>query len=344
MIIKINKNKFDKFFKILKGNYDVFAPIGDGMNSKFSRVKSIKEINLDISNTDKSPKEIFFPQTEILFNFESQKINLNAEKNKSFAVWGMRPCDAKSLTLIDKIFGSAKQKPNDENFEDPYWKSKYDDALIFSIGCNTPASTCFCNWFESGPFEKIGSDIFVVNTDEYYLMEAVSEKGKVFLKKVTDFEKGIKKDEEKITELKKRAESYLKKSVDLKALDNVIEEIWGNPVWDELSNKCINCGACTFICPTCHCFDIQDEGKEKAGKRIRLWDSCMFPDFTGEASGHNPRLLSKDRFRQRFMHKFKYFPDNNDDYLCTGCGRCIYVCPVNVDIREVVEKIVKCES
>ncbi len=337
-MIRIEKGSFDKFLEILKKDFIVFAPTGKGVGSAFRQVESVKEINI-IQNTNKTPKEIFFPQTEILFNYKENKVQV-AEKEKSFALWGVRPCDAKSFTLIDKIFGRAKQKPGDENFEDPYWKSKYDDAVVFTHGCNEPVSTCFCNWVGCGPFDTTGSDVFVINTEEAFLLNGISDKGNDFLSKLQDYEDATEKDIQNIDIVKAMSESMLRKKVDLELLDKKIDKIWSESIWDELSAKCINCGACTFVCPTCHCFDVQDEGKAKNGKRIRLWDSCMFPDFTMEASGHNPRAISKERFRQRFMHKFKYFMDNNGDYLCTGCGRCIHVCPVNVDVRDVLRTIV----
>ncbi len=118
-----------------------------------------------------------------------------------------------------------------------------------------------------------------------------------------------------------------------------MSEIWDEPIWEDISTKCINCGACTFVCSTCHCFDVTDEGKGKKGQRIRLWDSCMFQIFTREASGHNPRGMSTQRVRQRIMHKYNYFMDNYDQHLCTGCGRCVQVCPVNLDIREVIKQV-----
>jgi ferredoxin len=125
----------------------------------------------------------------------------------------------------------------------------------------------------------------------------------------------------------------------LEGLGEALNDLFNDEVWEEMSAKCVNCGACAFVCSTCHCFDVQDEGKGGKGKRIRIWDSCMFPIFTKEASGHNPRHLSKERFRQRVMHKYSYFVDNYGESLCTGCGRCIVACPAGVDIREVIKNV-----
>jgi len=114
-----------------------------------------------------------------------------------------------------------------------------------------------------------------------------------------------------------------------------------NPIWATIHGKCLACGTCTWMCPTCHCFDISDEVKGNDGVRIRSWDSCMFPLFTKETSGHNPRTSQKERWRQRVMHKFKYYVDNFNAIACVGCGRCVMSCPVNLDIRKVVEDIAK---
>ncbi len=115
-------------------------------------------------------------------------------------------------------------------------------------------------------------------------------------------------------------------------------------MWGDLTETCLGCGVCTYLCPTCHCFDICDEAATAAGERIRVWDSCQFPLFTQEASGANPRPSGKERFRQRIMHKFSYLPKERDMAGCVGCGRCVAECPVNLDIREVLEKLSQAEA
>jgi len=337
-MIKIEKAKFKQFIDHLRNDFTVFAPTSDG-HSAFGEVDSAEDVITDIQMTRKSPKEIFFPQTEIIFKYDEGGIQTPENTNKPFAVWGVRPCDAKGLTLLDKVFGNAKQKPDDPYFQDPLWKVKYDNALIFTLACNAPASTCFCHWFNGSPFDREGSDVFVVDAGEVFLFEPVSDKGTAYISKLKNRVQATEDDVARIKALKEEAESLLNESTDLKSLNSRLTKIWDEPVWDEISAKCINCAACAFTCPTCHCFDVQDEGKRKRGKRIRTWDTCMFPIFTKEASGHNPRSLSKDRVRQRVMHKFSYFFDSYDEFLCTGCGRCVQVCPVNLDIREVLKQI-----
>jgi len=338
-MIKIKKTELNKFIDFLMKDYDVYSPADVGKKAAFKKINSAFEIRHDLTNTHLSPKNVFFPQSEVIFKYSEDGLNVPNRDEKPIAVWGMRNCDTSSLMMLNKVFGEAHQMPDKEMYKDPYWKMKYDNCLIFNQACNEPLSTCFCNWFDGSPFAKKGSDVFVVDTGDHYILEGISDKGKTFL---TNYKKGegtTKDDEEKIAELKKTAESYMPDVVKIKPLYDKMNKIWDEPIWEEISAKCINCGACTFVCPTCHCFDVSDEGKGKKGKRIRLWDSCMFQIFTREASGHNPRGLSTQRVRQRIMHKYNYFMDNYEQYLCTGCGRCVQVCPVNLDIREVIKQI-----
>ncbi len=340
-MIKIRKTGLKDFIDFVQKEYDVFAPVEDGKKTAFKKINSAFEIVHSIVNTDLSPKNVFFPQSEVLFQYDKDGLKVPKRNEKPIAVWGMRQCDTSSLMMLNKVFGDAHQMPDKDMYKDPYWKEKYDNCLIFNQACNEPLSTCFCHWFDGSPFAKKGADIFVVDTNDHFILEGTSDKGKAFLKKYNAGKEVTEEDQKKIADLKKTAESYLPDVVDLKPLFAKMNKIWDEPIWEEISAKCINCGACTFVCPTCHCFDVSDEGKGKKGKRLRLWDSCMFQLFTREASGHNPRSLSTQRVRQRIMHKYNYFMDNYEQHLCTGCGRCVQVCPVNLDIREVIKQVLE---
>ncbi|NQT65712.1 MAG: 4Fe-4S dicluster domain-containing protein [FCB group bacterium] len=340
-MLKIKKTGLNDFIDYLIKEYDVYAPADVGKKTAYRKIISAFEIRHDITNTHLSPKNVFFPQSEALFQYSDDGLKVPEREEKPIAVWGMRNCDSRSLMMLNKVFGDAHQMPDKDMYKDPYWKEKYDNCLIFNQACNEPLSTCFCNWFDGNPFAKKGSDIFVVDTAEYFILEGISKKGKEFLNGYTKALEINDDDIKKIAELKEKAESYLEKSVDIKPLFKKMSEIWDESIWEDISAKCINCGACTFVCPTCHCFDVSDEGKGKKGKRLRLWDSCMFQLFTREASGHNPRSLSTQRVRQRIMHKYNYFMDNYEQHLCTGCGRCVQVCPVNLDIREVIKQVLE---
>jgi len=337
-MIKVDKLRFDEFLDKLAKTYRVFAPVAAGRISSFQQITAAADIGVNIVNTSKSPKELFFPQAELLFRYDEESITDATPAEKPLAIWGVRPCDARSFTMLDKVFGKAVQKPDDKNFQDSFWKSKYDNSLIFVTACNEPASTCFCNWFESGPHDEAGADVFVVEMVDYYLLKPVSEKGRLFCNQ-SDLEAAADKAAQQAAELKNKAEAAMSNYQNLASIADKLPTLWNDSFWDEVSAKCINCGACTYACSTCHCFDVQDERKGRRGTRVRLWDSCMFPDFTKEASGHNPRSLSKERVRQRVMHKFNYFVEKYEEFLCTGCGRCVLVCPVNFDIREVIKKI-----
>jgi ferredoxin len=174
------------------------------------------------------------------------------------------------------------------------------------------------------------------------VVEAASEKGKAFLQNPS-FEEADEEAMAKAEKIRKEAESAMNPASIAKALEERLEHV-DDPLWGDLTESCLGCGVCTYLCPTCHCFDICDEAAATTGERIRIWDSCQFPLFTQEASGFNPRPSEKERFRQRIMHKFRYLPKDRHMAGCVGCGRCVTECPVNLDIREVLEKLSRAEA
>ncbi|MFO8048127.1 MAG: 4Fe-4S dicluster domain-containing protein [Desulfosudaceae bacterium] len=337
-VIKIDKSQWrDRFDQIMSG-YRVIAPkkTEEG-NYEFQPLREGEAPELDLFNTRLSPKFVTFPQTEVILKFSTDDkdpdCNLMKEVDPACpptAVVGIRPCDARAMTLVRLNFDTPEYK-------DPYWLQRYEATVFIGLACDTPLSTCFCTSAGGGPYNEEGLDIILAEREDYLLAKVLTEKGQTFITTAGfedeagdagEFESGRKAAEEKITSSINTGQ--------LAAKD--LLELYEAPFWDEIAFACINCGTCTYLCPTCWCFDIQDENYGKRGVRIRNWDSCMYPLFTKHTTGHNPRGEKTQRVRQRFMHKLKYFVDKYEQgIMCTGCGRCVRQCPVNIDIRAVCE-------
>lgn len=334
--MKIAKNELVSFLDTLISEYKVFAPVKRDSSVVFQEIHSGSEALLDYANSKKPPKEIFFPQSEVLFTYhlggEGLGIEEPAFEDKQMVIFGIRPCDAKSFVILDNIF-------NSQVYEDVYYIDKREKTLVIAIGCNRPNSTCFCTTLGGGPFSGDGSDLLLIDIDQEYVVQAVTEKGEQLLKKHDEFKEVEEHSLSLMRNVTQTAGDLIKFKVETGEIREKLTGMFDDAFWDLLHEKCLGCAVCTYLCPTCHCFDIADEALDQGGKRVRIWDSCAFPMFTLEASGVNPRPTGKERMRQRIMHKFKHFIDNHNVAACVGCGRCIKECPVNLDIRAVLNSI-----
>jgi len=247
-------------------------------------------------------------------------------------VVGIRPCDARALQLVDANFDT-------QTYRDPWWVKARETTTLVGLGCTAPCSTCFCTSVGGGPFDTGGLDMLLTELDDGYLVKVLTEKGETLVNAAQTFEP-VKPDlVEQGDAIERAAASGIISRVDTSRLAGLdMLALHEAAFWQDVGFSCINCGTCTFLCPTCWCFDIQDETHGLSGIRMRNWDSCMFPLFTLHASGHNPRGQKVQRVRQRFMHKLKYYVDSYGvGVACIGCGRCVQHCPVNIDIRHVCQ-------
>jgi sulfhydrogenase subunit beta (sulfur reductase) len=335
------KEEWMEELKGLMDAYTLFVPVKDGDFHAFMPLSGERTPDFSFQNTRLSPKSVIYPQSERLFEYSLDKAEAEAhilkESPKDFppkAIVGIRPCDAHAFQIVKRNFDNSE-------YRDPWWVRHFESTTLVGLGCNDPCSTCFCTAVGGGPFHKEGLDAIAFDLGDRYLIKGVTDKGEAFLAKMNG---GKPPDEAVLKEAETLVTAASKKATSSPHTDQLkgkkTNDLFNAPFWEEVAFGCLNCGTCTYLCPTCWCFDIQDEVSGKEGDRMRNWDSCMFPLFTLHGSGHNPRDAKVQRVRQRFMHKLKYYVDKYDNGVqCSGCGRCVRYCPVNIDIRDVCERM-----
>jgi len=343
MKLRLDKKDFHSFLRGLMVHYELFAPVqlGEGV-SVYKKIGDPSEVALLPSNPQKPAKEVFFPQSETMFRYG--KVGVQTEVTSTEKVerkrilLGPRPCDLKAVSLLDSVFAG-------KDYRDVYYVNKRNATTVIGMACDQPLSTCFCSSMDGGPFFREGSDLFLIDLGEAYLVEVLTEKGKAietneFLKEADT------NDLELAREIEQKATKKAETSLSLEGIEGRLDRMVESPFWDQVGEKCIGCRICTYLCPTCHCFDIVDEDLNGKGERVRHWDSCLSSLYSQETSGHNPRPTNRERTRQRLMHKFNYFPKNVGRIACVGCGRCVLYCPADSDIRETIKEIqkFKCQS
>ena len=292
-------------------------------------------------NTVRSAKDLFFPQVENLVNFKlsGKKIEVieNRDPSDPFVVFGVRACDCRSFDILDRVF---LEEP-----ADTYYQTRRENGTVITLACSRPAETCFCSAFGIDAADPQG-DVTCWIAENFLYWRSNTAKGDALTNHLPMLEDC---DDSAVISQQEKTRTILDKlplkDLDLTGFDGEHLMDWFNsPAWAELSESCLGCGTCTFVCPTCQCYDVQDFDTGKEIKRFRCWDSCMYSDFTMMAHGTN-RPTQKERFRQRFMHKLVYFPSKNEGiYGCVGCGRCLQKCPIHMNIVKVAKKLKEAEK
>jgi ferredoxin len=286
-------------------------------------------------NTIIPPKASFLLNIEKMFGFKKDKdgykLELPATADQKRLIFGIRPCDARALAIIDMVFK--------DTYEDNYYLGKRKNTLLVGMGCVNPCDSCFCTSMGLSPTEATDVDLMLTDTGDEFLIEEVTDKGKELMAK-TEGTAGANQDDE--ARARKAAEAAFQKvtrKIDTGEIAKKLPASFENKeFWEKVAAKCVSCGICTFLCPTCYCFDINDEALRGDGARYRNWDSCSFPLYT-KMPMENPREEKWRRVRQKVCHKYLFYPLLFNIIACTGCGRCIRLCPVNWDIAQTLSSL-----
>ena len=272
-----------------------------------------------------SIKEFVFPQHETICTYRYDDKTLHVEDAAPFTgqqvIVAARPCDAASLPILDHVFNWDSQ--------DPFYNARRQATTVVALACLAHDAQCFCTGVGLGPDSDRGADVLLLPLGNgEYEVRCVTDKGRALFN-------GATTSSDKTATIPAGPEH----KIDLAQIRAFLTENYENPVWQKLAMRCIGCGACTYTCPTCHCFDIVDEGNAAHGCRVKNWDACQFGMFTNHASGHNPRPNQGVRQRQRIQHKFRIYPEKFGDTLCTGCGNCTRKCPVSLGVLTLLQQI-----
>lgn len=333
---KINKRDIGNLLNEWSQEFTVFVPSRESGVAMLSKWDSKDTGFMDwYRNTVQPIKANFFPPMEEMFSFQKGKegyhIELPSSDEHKQLIFGIRPCDARALIILDMTFKDL--------YEDPYYLPKRNNMVLIGLGCTNPYDSCFCTSLGINPGESTDVDLMLTDIGDQFLIEEITEVGKELIAKASRVEEATEADEAEAREVKQASYNKVTRKIDTEGIkEKLLSCFEDQDFWEKVSAKCISCGICTFLCPTCYCFDINDELVRRQGTRFRNWDSCAFPVYT-KMPMENPRLEKWRRVRQKVCHKFEFYPMNFDIIACVGCGRCIRQCLVNWDITQTLNSL-----
>ena len=319
----MSRAKLKEMLQGMLKEYRLVAPVRENGNLLFKEVDNVDDIVINDEVTYRSPKEFLFPQVERIMGFDSQGGTLVEGNPEKTVIFGVRPCDLEAIKILTAVFTQGK-------YVDTYFLNHLSNTTLIGLGCVNEKPGCFCQQRGIDKDYSMACDVFIQTSGDDYKIVYIKDSAKQLFKDNIELPEdscakaGATTDKTQIIEL----------DSDENTLFNEID-------WAKHSEKCLACGTCTYICPTCHCFEFKDTKQRGEAYRYRCWDSCMYPKFTLHASGHNPRPSKTERFRQRVMHKYLYVKQNFGYTACTGCGRCIRSCPAGMNIKSIVSEIME---
>ena len=312
-------------------DFVVFAPTGEAERHAFSRMDLECLDRLNMTGAPLlPPKELLFPRSETLFSVDLATGGIQEPEHIIDTIlFGVRPCDARSIVNLDRVF-------LEEGYIDSAYASRRERLTVIALACtDIPNRTCFCDSMGGGPADAEGADILFTETSggDAWLVSFHTEKGRRLV--------ALWQTAEVLSEPGRTAAAKPRPcTLQIDRPDDLAAKLtaaFEDPSWARFSEACLGCGTCSYICPTCYCFDIDAETRGDTAHEFRCWDCCMFSDYSRMAGGHDPRPTKKERLRNRYLHKLAYFDERYGRTLCVGCGRCISKCPAGLDIASVIE-------
>jgi len=285
---------------------------------------------------DQPLKPLFFPPRYAVGRYFGTSEQPAAEPR---AIVGATACDLAALGVLDYVFLEG-------DFVDPFYEAARRNTLVVSVDCSEPRESCFCTFLGRQPFPEGGYDLNLSPLEDGYLIEWGSEEGRRLLGSA-----GCELPEAAPRHFAEResrrgavAARVGQRVADAglpagRSPEDLIRAADNSALWDELAERCVECGACNFICPTCHCFLLVDLQEREGFRRFRDWDACLYPGFAREASGANPRARRAQRLHGRLEKKFQFMKANAGTWGCVGCGRCVEACAGGIDLRETLREL-----
>lgn len=333
-ILKLKKKNLSRFLKSISSFGELWAPVKKGDAYVFQKITDPKEIDLQARRTILPIKKLIHPPRFKMFDYDKNGYSENLSDIEKKVLFGVHSCDIHGLLILDQVFA--------EEYPDPYYVERRKNTAILGISC-APDEYCFCN--ETGTdvtqtgydlfFSEIGTDFMIVWVGSSLGDDMVRTAEQLFDENITV------EDIEKFIEWKEKRDEDFTLDINLTAMPDLFELKIGDRIWDKIGERCLACGACTMVCPTCNCFNVVDENvlEDRKGSRKRIWDACTLHEYSLVAEGHNFRESRADRMRLWYTHKLQAFIGAFGDPSCVGCGRCIVTCPVNINVLTVVKTL-----
>ena len=338
----LEKKYFNDFISEIANEQKVVAPIAKGYRQyAFEEVTSGNQISLDYIPTILPPKKYFMPQIETIATYDiskGQNMRRVVEYEK-MVLFGVHTCDLAGIQCLNMAFS---EHPKDINYN-----IRKNNIIIIGYECND-----YCDEYAScglmqNHLPKGGYDLFFTNLENgKFIIHMHTLQGEKLVKKSAFIKKADELDIESLNDLRERKRKIFAKNevpIEYEKIPELFDKVYDSTIWDELGKKCLACGNCTNVCPTCYCFDIFDEPNLdlKTGYRYRKWDSCQNEDFAKVAGGENFRPERAARQRHRYFRKFRYPIDRFSRFFCTGCGRCSRTCMAGINLKETLTQLAK---